>query len=60
MKKNFFDKVADSYDNILKVVNEVKKVNGTFIYLTHNETLGGQKRWVGWPDLYRKIIEYAQ
>lgn len=49
--------VADSYNIISKVVDEVKKVNGTFIFLTHNETLGGEKRWVGWPDLYRKILE---
>lgn len=49
--------ISDSYNTILKVVDEVRKVNGTFIYLTHNETLGGQKRWVGWPEMYRKILE---
>lgn len=47
----------DSYDLISKVVDEVKKVKGTFVYLTHNETLGGEKRWVGWPEMYRKILE---
>ena len=52
--------ISDSYDVISKVIDEIKKVNGTFVYLTHNETLGGEKRWVGWPELYRKIIEYAQ
>jgi hypothetical protein len=51
---------ADAYNEIVKVVDEVRKVNGTFIYLTHNETLGGEKRWVGWPEMYRQIIEYAQ
>ena len=49
--------VTDSYNVILKVVDEVRKVNGTFIYLTHNETLGGEKRWVGWPEMYRKMLE---
>ena len=49
--------VSDSYNMILKVVDEVRKVNGTFIYLTHNETLGGEKRWVGWPEMYRKMLE---
>lgn len=52
--------ITDSYQLISKVIDEIKKVNGTFIYLTHNETLGGEKRWVGWPELYRKIIECAQ
>ena len=49
--------LTESYNTILKVVDEVRKVNGTFIYLTHNETLGGEKRWVGWPEMYRKILE---
>lgn len=49
--------VQDAYDVITKVVDEVKKVNGTFVYLTHNETLGGQKRWAGWPEMYRKMLE---
>ena len=51
---------TDSYNTISKLIDEVRKVNGTFIYLTHNETLGGEKRWVGWPEMYRKIIECAQ
>lgn len=49
--------VSNSYNKILEVVNEVRKVNGTFIYLTHNETLGGEKRWGGWPEMYRKVLE---
>ena len=52
--------ITDSYNLVSKVIDEIKKFHGTFIYLTHNETLGGQKRWVGWPDLYQKIIEYAR
>ena len=41
-----------------KVIDEVKKVKGTFCYLTHNETLGGKERWQGWPEMYKKMIEY--
>ncbi len=41
-----------------KLVDEVKAVGGTFIYLTHNETLGGEKRWQGWPEMYRNLLEY--
>lgn len=52
--------ITESYSTIIKVVEEVRKVNGTFIYLTHNETLGGEKRWVGWPEMYRKILENCQ
>ena len=42
-----------------QLVDEVKAVDGTFIYLTHNETLGGEKRWVGWPEMYRQLLEYV-
>ena len=41
-----------------QLVDEVKAVGGTFIYLTHNETLGGEQRWVGWPEMYRQLLEY--
>ena len=41
-----------------QLVDEVKAVGGTFVYLTHNETLGGEKRWVGWPEMYRKLLEF--
>ena len=41
-----------------QLVDEVKAVGGTFIYLTHNETLGGEQRWVGWPEMYRQMLEY--
>ena len=40
------------------LVDEVKAVGGTFIYLTHNETLGGEQRWNGWPEMYRNLLEY--
>ena len=41
-----------------QLVDEVKAVGGTFIYLTHNETLGGEERWVGWPEMYRQLLTY--
>lgn len=50
--------VEDSLCLAKQLVDEVKAVGGTFIYLTHNETLGGEKRWVGWPEMYRQLLEY--
>ena len=52
--------VKDSYNTTLKLIDEVRKVQGTFIYLTHNETLGGQKRWAGWPEMYRNLLIHGQ
>ena len=50
--------VEQSFEKLKTIVDEVKKVNGTFCYLTHNETLGGKYRWQGWPEMYERMIEY--
>ena len=42
---------------IEKLMIEVKKVGGSFISLWHNESLGGKKRWKGWPEIYEKSLE---
>ena len=47
-----------SYVLTTQLIDEVKAVGGTFIYLTHNETLGGEQRWEGWPEMYRRMLEY--
>lgn len=51
--------VDESFELACRLADEVKAVNGTFIYLTHNETLGGEKRWVGWPEMFEKLIQYC-
>lgn len=37
--------------------NEVKKVNGTFITLFHNESLSGYQRWKGWARVYESMLK---
>lgn len=49
----------ESFNYIRQLIDEVKAVDGTFISLWHNETLGGQGRWVGWPEVYEKMIRYG-
>ncbi len=44
---------------IRPLIDEVKKVDGTFISLWHNESLSDQKRWTGWKDVYEEMIKYA-
>ena len=50
--------VDASYAVAKQLVDEVKAVGGTFIYLTHNETLGGSQRWQGWPEMYCQLLKY--
>lgn len=51
--------VEESYEKATHLIQEIKNVNGTFILLWHNETLSDEKRWKGWLQLYRRILNYA-
>ena len=44
---------------ICRLIDEVKAVDGTFMSLWHNESLGGKGQWEGWPEVYEKMIKYA-
>jgi hypothetical protein len=46
----------ESLNKILELKNEVKKVDGTFISLFHNETLSENEKWKGWSDIYKKMV----
>jgi hypothetical protein len=46
-----------SFDTILKLAEEVKQVNGTFITLFHNESVSGIGRWRGWNKLYENLLK---
>lgn len=50
---------ADAIDEIKALIKEVKKVDGTFISLWHNESLSDQKRWKGWKRVYEQLIKNA-
>ncbi|MEE9350171.1 MAG: polysaccharide deacetylase family protein [Flavobacteriaceae bacterium] len=42
---------------ILQVANNVKKVNGTFVTLLHNETFDKYSRFKGWKLMYEKMVK---
>ncbi|WP_372745576.1 polysaccharide deacetylase family protein [Lutibacter sp.] len=46
----------ESLAKILQLKDEVKKVNGTFISLFHNETLSENEHWLGWSTIYKQIL----
>ena len=50
---------ADALVQIAALIEEVRKVNGTFVSLWHNEPLSDEKRWKGWRDVYEKLLELA-
>jgi len=42
---------------IEELMTEVKKVNGTFISLWHNESLGDSGQWPGWHKVFEKMTQ---
>ena len=46
-----------SLDIILELAEEVKKVNGVFITLFHNESISGIGHWRGWNKLYDNMVK---
>ncbi len=46
-----------SFATIMQLAEEVKKVNGTFITLNHNETFNKFGRFRGWKLMYEKVIK---
>lgn len=42
-----------------QIISEIKKVNGEFILIWHNETLSDWREWKGWKNVYEEIIKLA-
>jgi len=47
----------EAWQVIEKLMIEVKKVNGTFTSLWHNESLKDTGQWLGWRKIFEKILE---
>jgi len=48
---------AEAWKVIEELMLEVKKVNGTFISLWHNESLKDSGHWLGWRKVFEQILE---
>jgi peptidoglycan/xylan/chitin deacetylase (PgdA/CDA1 family) len=49
----------EGLERALKLIEEVRKVNGTFITLWHNHSVNNKDEWQGWRRVYESIIEAA-
>ena len=47
-----------SFQIMLQLAEEVKKVNGTFITLNHNETFNPYGRFKGWKSMYERLLKH--
>jgi hypothetical protein len=46
-------------NHIQSLIDETKKVNGTFISVWHNESLSEVAAWKGWKNVYEEIVRRA-
>lgn len=52
---------ADSaLEEVKQYVDEVRKVNGTFIFVAHNNLIGPNSEFVGWQSRFEELIKYAK
>ncbi|MBI5541892.1 MAG: polysaccharide deacetylase family protein [Bacteroidia bacterium] len=49
-----------SIELINKNIEEIKELNGTFVSLWHNESLGDSGYWKGWKAVFEKMIIKAK
>ena len=49
----------EAMNYITPLIEEVRKVNGDFISLWHNESLSENKIWKGWRPVYEKLVQEA-
>lgn len=49
----------EAIERISRLNAEVRKVNGTFISLWHNESLSEMRHWKNWREVYEALIKIA-
>ncbi len=55
LKNNLKLNPEQAMNLIEKLMHEVKQVNGTFVSLWHNETIGDTGLWKGWREVFRHV-----
>lgn len=49
----------EAWEEIRKIMLEIKQYGGTFISLWHNESIGGKGIWNGWKQVFEDMTELA-
>ncbi|MDR2121790.1 MAG: polysaccharide deacetylase family protein [Flavobacteriaceae bacterium] len=52
--------VEEAKDKITDLVRTVKKVQGTFISIFHNDSISDHGEWKGWRQVYERLIEESK
>lgn len=50
---------VQSLEKITEMIQTIRNVNGEFVSLWHNESLGETGRWHGWRAVYQEMVKLA-
>ena len=50
---------VESLEKISNMIQTIRAVNGEFVSLWHNESLGDTGRWQGWRSVYEEMVKLA-
>ncbi|HEX8546932.1 MAG TPA: polysaccharide deacetylase family protein [Cytophagaceae bacterium] len=59
LKKYLHVRSKDVITYLLPLVESIKKTGGTFMFIFHNESMGGGKVWKNWGEVYERFIKLA-
>lgn len=49
----------EALEQIYAIIDEIKRVNGQFIPLWHNESMSNYAEWEGWQNVYKEMLGYC-
>lgn len=59
LNKNKGFNVTEAISSIESIIEKIKKVDGTFISIWHNEALSDHGHWKGWETVYREMLRFV-
>ena len=51
---------AEALEQICEIIDEIKRVDGQFIPLWHNESMSNYAEWEGWQGVYGEMLAYCR
>jgi len=51
--------VTEAISSIESLIEKIKRVDGTFISIWHNEALSDHGHWKGWETVYREMLRFV-
>jgi hypothetical protein len=51
--------ITEAISSVENLIEKIKRVNGTFISIWHNEALSDHGLWKGWEQVYREMLRFV-